>query len=85
MLLVGNCRPEKLGALREQLASRLEGIEIIAAGNVNEDPAAVNALRSETAVVCVEEWKKTQHKAIRRELQTVADSGNRNLGFIAVR
>ncbi len=85
VLLVGNCRPEKLSALREQLASRLEGIEIIAAGNVNEDPAAVNALRSETAVVCVEEWKKTQHKAIRRELQTVADSGNRNLGFIAVR
>ena len=85
VLLVGNCRPEKLNALKEQLASRLEGVEIAVAGNVNEDPAAVNALRSESAVVCVEEWKKTQHKEIRRELQTVADSGNRNLGFIAVR
>ena len=85
VLLVGSCGQERMNALKEQLASRLNGVEVTVAGDVNEDPAAVNALRSEAAVVCVEEWKKTQHKAIRRELQTVADSGNRNLGFIAVR
>ena len=85
MLLIGSCGQEKLNALKELLASRLEGVEIAAAGNVNEDPSAVDALRGEAAVVCVEEWMKTPHKVIRRELQTIADSGNRNLGFIAVR
>ena len=85
LLLVGNCGSEKLNALKAQLASRLEGIEIIAAGNVNEDAAAVDAMNSEAAVICVEEWMKTQHKDIRRELRTVADSGNRILGFIALK
>ena len=85
VLLVGNCGQEKLDALKAQLASRLEGVEVTVAGNVNENSAAVDALRGETAVVCVEEWMKTPHKEIRRELQTVADSGNRNLGLIAVR
>ncbi len=85
LLLIGGCGAEKLKVLRGQLASRLEGVEIVAAGNVNEDAAAVDALRSEMAVICVEEWMKTPHKEIRRELQTVADSGNRILGFIAMK
>ena len=85
VLLVGNCGQEKINTLKERLASRLEGVEIVVGGNVNEDAAAVDALRSETAVICVEEWMKTPHKEIRRELQTVADSGNRNLGFIALK
>ena len=85
LLLVGNCGQEKLNSLKEKLVPRMEGIEIVVAGNINVDPMAVNALRVENAVVCVEEWMKTQHKEIRRELRTVADSGNRILGFIAVK
>lgn len=85
VLLVGNCGQEKLGVLKEKLASRLDGVEIISAGNVNEDAAAVDALRSAAAVVCVEEWMKTPHKEIRRELRTIADSGNRILGLIALK
>ena len=85
VLLVGSCGAEKLNTLKNQLASRLENVEIIAAGNVNEEAAALDVLRSEGAVVCVEEWMKTPHRDIRRELQTVADSGNRNLGMIVLR
>ena len=85
LLLVGSCSNEKLSELKTQLSSRLEGVEILAAGNVNEDVTAVDALRSETAVVCVEEWMKTPHKEIRRELRTIADSGNRILGIIALK
>ncbi len=85
LLLVGSCSSEKLNELKTQLSSRLEGVEILAAGNVNEDVTAVDALRSETAVVCAEEWMKTPHKEIRRELRTIADSGNRILGIIALK
>lgn len=85
VLLIGNCEKDKISILKDLLASRLEGIEIVAAGNVNEDAEAVDALRSKAAVICVEEWMKTPHKVIRRELRTVADSGNRVIGFIAMK
>ena len=85
VLLIGNSAGEKLNALKEMLASRLEGVEIIVAGNVNENAAAIDALRSENALICVEDWMKTPHKEIRRELRTVADSNNHVLGFIALR
>lgn len=82
LLLIGNCNEEKLNAVKDMLAPLLEGVEIAAAGNINESTEALNALRDSAAVICVEEWNKTTHKAIRRELQTVADSDSRNLGVI---
>ena len=84
ILLVGNCGGEKLHMLREKLSPLLEGTEILVGGNVNESPAAVDALRQETTIVSVEEWLKTSHKEIRHELQAIRSSGNQHLGFIVL-
>ena len=85
LLLVGNCSEEKLTSIRIMLETQLENVEIAVAGKINVSASAVNALRSGAAVVCVEEWMKTPHKEIRRELQTVEASDSRALGLIVVR
>ena len=82
LLLIGNCKEEKLNELKKQLAPLLSGTEVIVGGDVNESSVAVAALQNNAEVVCVEAWQKTPHKLIRRELQTVNDSGNRNLGLV---
>ena len=84
LLLVGNCSKEKLNAVRDMLSRQLEDVQITTAGKVNESAAAVKALQEGTAVICVEGWMETPHKEIRRELQTVAAAGCRNLGVIVV-
>lgn len=84
ILLVGNCSTEKLNALKEKLSSLVEKAQIKVGGNINTDSAAVDALSGKTTVICVETWTKTPHKAVRRELRTIEDSGNENLGFILV-
>ena len=84
LLLVGNCEMEKLNSLKEELSSLLEGVEIKAGGNVNENPQAMDALREEAAVICVEKWTTTANREIRHELKTVQASGNQNLGYIVV-
>ena len=84
LVLAGTCGEEKLNALKETLAPLLDGIELSTAGNINESAAAVGALQENDAVICAEQWKKAAHKEIRRELQTVSDSGTRNLGLIVL-
>ncbi|MBE6990250.1 MAG: hypothetical protein E7426_05845 [Ruminococcaceae bacterium] len=84
VLLIGSCGADRLGALKDKLTPLLEGIELQVGGNVNESPSAVDALRRETAVVCVEKWLATSHREIRHELRAVKDSGNTNLGFVVV-
>ncbi len=84
ILLIGNCQVEKLELLREKLTPMLQGTEILVGGDVNESPAAMDALRQNAAIICVEEWLRTPHKAIRHELQTILNSGNPNLGFIVL-
>ena len=84
LVLAGTCGDEKLNALKETLAPLLDGIELSTAGNINESAAAVGALQEQDAVICAETWKKAAHKEIRRELQTVSDSGCRNLGVVVL-
>jgi len=84
LLLVGNCSKERLNEVRDMLSRQLEDVQITTAGKVNESAAAVKALQEGTAVICVEGWMETPHKEIRRELQTVAAAGCRNLGVIVV-
>lgn len=84
VLLVGSCGEDKLNALKEQIAPLLEETQVEVSGNVNENAAAVKALQGDAAVICVEEWRRTAHKSIRHELQTVKESGKQNLGFIVV-
>ena len=85
LLLVGNCTQEQLQELRDELAPLLQGVELRVGGSVNESAAAMDALRSESNVVCVERWLETSHREIRHELQAVKSSGNPNLGFIVLR
>lgn len=84
LLIVGNCSNEKMESVRKMLEIQLENVEIAVAGKINVSASAVDALRSGAAVVCVEEWMKTPHKEIRRELQTVEASDSRTLGLIVV-
>lgn len=82
VLLIGTDQEERLAELKKVLEPRLKGVELQIGGNINLNPAAVAALQGVTAIICVERYNKSAHKAIRQEMQLLRAFGDRNIGFI---
>ena len=80
ILLIGNAGSNATEKLKDQLYAFLGDTEIISSGNINVDPAAIDALGADTAVVCVEEWQKSKHLDIVKELEKLNVSENRETG-----
>ena len=84
VLLVGTTGSDAPSKLKDSIASELAGKALTACGDLNLDPAAVNALSEETAVICVEELQKSKHIDIAHELEKIAESENDKIGFVLV-
>ena len=85
VLFIGTAPEEKISQVCEEISSRLPGVETCAGGNVNRSAQTVEALLTDTAVVCVEEWEKSSNAAVSQEMAAVRASGNPAVGFIVLR
>ncbi|MBQ9890348.1 MAG: hypothetical protein IJM39_02960 [Firmicutes bacterium] len=84
VLLTGSAGSDAAELLKEKLQPLLPGMEIVSSGDLNHVPAAVDALSSDTAIVCVESWQKTRHLDIVHELDRISATDNKGVGFVVV-
>lgn len=86
LLLMGNAKPEVFDAaataLSENLCSR--GIDVIAAGNVNESASAIEKLRQADQVVLIEQRAVSREQDIQKELLTLRKLGKEIVGAIVL-
>ena len=81
VLLVGTVPSRSLDNLAKALAPYVKG-ELVAAGNINNQADAVNALSEGPAVVCVEQVLGSRLTNVDFEMGTLARSSSDCLGFI---
>ena len=78
----GTVQAEKLKEISDVLSRQAEGIEIINAGNILEDPEAARRMRSADAAVLVEQKDVSRCRDIERETELLDGFGVRLEGFI---
>ena len=84
LLIVGSAGSDAAEKLKNMLQPLLEGTDIAAAGDVNYVSEAVDALSSDAAVICTEQWQKARHSDIVRELDKISAVENKGIGFVVV-
>lgn len=86
ILLVGNASAEVFDTTAFEMIGKLSDadIEVIAAGNINEDENAIRNLHNAEKIVLVEQAGVSRKKDIKRELQTLQDLNKEIVGAIVL-
>ena len=85
IVLVGTAPCAQVQELKERLQKEIPESTIIASGNATKTAEAVEDLLTSGCVIGVEVWQHSQGGEIQKVRQLVQASGNRQLGFVAIR
>ena len=83
--LTGSVNEEKLAQMAEELKSAVGDHSIQLLGNVSKSAEAIQKLKEEGAVICVEELFASSHQALRQELSILEKAEKEVSGFILLR
>ena len=84
LMFTGSVKAAAISELGQQLAAKLEGVELMPAGNVCTDATSVYALKESDAVILVEGIGQSSHSDIEREIIKIQNAGKKILGFLLV-
>lgn len=86
LLLMGNAKSEDFDAAATALSEKLcsSGIDVIAAGNVNESASAIEKLQQAEQVVLIEQRGASRQQDIQKELLILSKLGKKIIGAIVL-
>lgn len=86
ILLVGNASAKVFDTSASEMVDKLNfaGIEVIAAGNINENGDAILKLQNAEKIVLIEQAGVSRRKDIKKELQTLQDLKKEILGAVVL-
>lgn len=86
LLLMGNSKSEDFDAAATALSEKLcsSGIDVIAAGNVNESASAIEKLQQAEQVVLIEQRGASRQQDIQKELLILRKLGKKIIGAIVL-
>lgn len=86
LLLMGNAKSEDFDAAATALSEKLcsSGIDVIAAGNVNESASAIEKLQQAEQVVLIEQRGASRQQDIQKELLILRKLGKKIIGAIVL-
>lgn len=84
VLVAGDAREETIAAVAEKLAAELPKMQVLSAGSLDRDPAAVRGLGKCDAVLLVVECGVSRYSAIDSQEETIREQGAVLMGCVAV-
>lgn len=86
LLLLGNAKAQDFEAAANALTEKLatSGIDLIVAGNINENASAIEKLQEAELVVLIEQRGASRQQAIEKELLTLRKLGKKIVGAIVL-